>query len=211
MKIPNQEKIWDEISTNWKTFRVVPVKEAVDFIKKCKGNVLDLGCGSGRNFVKIPGKIYGVDFSKKQLKYSEESANKNKMSLILKKARAEKLPFKDNFFDKIICIATIHCIDSEKKREKALQEILRVLKKGGEALITIWNKDQEKFKKEPKEIMIAWSINNKKLMRYYYLYDKKEISHLVTGVGFKIIKILDKANKDSKYSKRNILVYVKKP
>ena len=211
MGISNQEKIWDAISAYWKTFRVVPVKEAISFIKGCKGNVLDIGCGSGRNFFGIPGKLYGVDFSKNQLKYAKEYADKNNIDVILKKSGAEKLPFPNNFFDKIICIATIHCIDSDKKRKESLNEIFRVLHSGGKALITVWDKDQEKFKKGPKEIMLPWNINNKKYSRYYYLYNKKEISGLLKEIGFKIIKILDKKTKDSLYSKRNILLYVKKP
>lgn len=216
MNVPNQERVWDRIAIGWKTFRVNPVSNSLIFIKNCRGNVLDLGCGSGRNFIKIPGKLYGTDFSSKMLGYARKYATKNKIPIILKKTRAEKLPFKDNFFDKIICIAVLHCITSEKKREKTLQEIFRVLKKGGKALITVWDKYQEKFKNEPKEIFRAWKVGDKKYNdrthnRYYYLYDKKEISALVKSVGFKIIKISDKETEDSKYSQKNILIYVKKP
>ncbi len=211
MKIPNQEKVWDKIACEWKTFRINPIEEAINFISNCNGTVLDLGCGSGRNFIPIPGKLYGLDFSKNQLKYAKEYAKKEKIKVIIKKGTIKKLPFKNEFFDKIISIATIHCIESKKDRERTLEEMFRVLKKGGQVLITVWNKNQKKFANGEKEILLSWKIGKKEYRRYYYLYDKKEIENLIKKIGFKITKILDKEMKKSKYSKRNILIYAKKP
>ena len=210
MKIPNQEKVWDKVACEWKTFRIKPIEEATTFISNCDGNVLDFGCGSGRNFIKIPGRLYGLDFSKNQLKYAKGYAKKQKIKVIIKKGTAEKLPFKNEFFNKIISIATIHCINSDKKRKKALEEIFRVLKKDGGVLIAVWDKDQEKFKNQNKEILLSWKIDERAYKRYYYLYNKKEIIELMQKIGFKILKVLDKGNKETGYSKRNILIYTKK-
>ena len=205
-----QEKVWDAISKPWKTYRVKSIEEAYEFLKNKKGKILDLGCGSGRNFVKINGIIYGVDFSSEQLKYARQYAKKTGIEAIMKKAEAHNLPFKNNFFDAAIFIATLHCIESSKKRKKSLKEIYRVLKPEAEAMITVWDKDQPRFKKSKKEIALPWKIGEKKYMRYCYLYDKKEITRLIKSVGFEITKILDKSVSDSRYSKRNIIVYVKK-
>ena len=206
----NQEKVWDAVAKRWQEYRTKPFKTVIDFIKNQKGKILDIGCGSGRNFTKTKGTIYAVDFSQKMLKYAKDYAKKKKFRVITTKASAENLPFKDNFFDRAIFIATLHCIESEEKRIDALRELHRVLKPGTEAIITVWNKDQPRFKKSRKEVMLSWDIDGKKYLRYYYLYDKEEIKEQVEGVGLNIIKIMDKNNPEDKYSMRNIILVVRK-
>jgi len=211
MEMENQEEVWDNIGRDWRVMRTTPVKEAIDFLKAKKGNVLDLACGSGRNFCRINGTIYAVDFSKKMLEYSEKYAKEANIKIKTKKASADNLPFEDNFFDAAIFIAGLHCIESDDKRKKSLMELHRVLKSGAEALITVWDKNQPKFRKlKQKEIKLAWNVDGKKFMRYYYLYDKEELMFLLKEVGFRILKIIDKENSDGFYSKRNIIFIVRK-
>ena len=214
----NQEKVWNKISKPWKTFRAKPLKEAVDFLnnamknKHCKCRILDLGCGSGRNFVKLNGgrMTYAVDFSKNQLKFAKQYAQKQKFNVKTIKAFAYNLPFKDNFFDAAIFIATLHCIPSAEKRKKALQELKRVMKKGSDALITVWDKNQPRFKNSEKEAFVPWRYNDKKYMRYYYLYNRDELKKLLKDAGFKIKKIFEKSATKGLYSSRNIVVAVRK-
>lgn len=196
-----QEEVWDKIALRWQEYKVKSTKEAVDFIKNKKGKILDFGCGSGRNFTKTNGTIYAVDFSQKMLNYAKDYAKKQKFKIITKKAPALKLPFKDNFFDRAIFIAILHCIDSEKKREKALKELYRVLKPKAEAMIFVWSKKQKRLKNKPKECMIPWTINGKKYYRYTYIYDKQELQKLLEKVGFKVLK----AKED-----KNIIIIVRK-
>ena len=196
-----QEKVWGSIAGKWQEYKVRPTKEAVDFIKNKKGKILDLGCGSGRNFARTKGIVYAVDFSQKMLDYAKDYAKKQKFKIITKKVSTSKLPFKDNFFDRAIFIATLHCIDSEKKREKALKELYRVLKPKAEAMIFVWGKKQKRIKNKPKECMIPWTINGKKYYRYTYIYNKQELQEILEKVGFKVIK----AKED-----KNIIVIVRK-
>jgi len=207
----NQQEIWDKIASPWKSFRVKPLKEIQDFLKNKKGNLLDLGCGSGRNFTKIEGLTYGVDFSEKMLEHAKKYAKKNNIKVEFVKAPANSLPFKDNFFDVGIFIAVLHCIETAKKREDTLRELLRVLKPNSEALVSIWDYNQKRFENKEKESFISWRYNKKTYMRYYYLYNEQEFVDLLKKVGFKIVKILNKNTSDSFYSKKNILAIVKKP
>ena len=206
----NQKEVWENIASPWKIFRVNPDKEVVDFFKDKSGKILDLACGSGRNFIKIDGTIYGVDFSKKMLKYAKEHIKKNNFDVELKNENATKLSFKDNFFDSAIFIRALHCIETEEGREKTLRELLRVLKPKSEALITVWNKDQPRFADLEKDSFIPWEHNGKKFMRYYHLYEKDEFFNLLKKVGFENIKIEDKENIEGTYSKKNIHAVVKK-
>jgi len=202
-----QEQVWDEISKEWKAYRCEPIPEVSDFLKEKSGKILDLCCGSGRNFVKIKGVFYGVDFSDKMLKYAEENAKKLGVEAVVKKSEASKLPFPDNYFDAAVFIAALHCIDSREEREQALKELKRVLKRGAEALISVWSKEQERFKDKPKEIKIPWKIEGREYQRYYYLYDRKEILDLLKLIGLEVKEIIEKPDS---YSEKNIVVRVQK-
>ncbi len=211
MRVPNQRIVWNKIAEPWKKFRVKPIEEVTDFLKNKKGRILDLGCGSGRNFSRIEGITYAVDFSKSMIEFAKQYADKEGFNVELTKAQSDELPFSDNFFDDAIFIAVLHCIKGSKKRERSLRELFRVLKPDSEAFITVWNKNQQKFSGSKKEILIPWKQDGEEYTRYYYLYDKNELEELLRKVGFKIVQINDAENPSGLYSKRNINVIVKKP
>ncbi|MEK6760885.1 MAG: class I SAM-dependent methyltransferase, partial [Nanoarchaeota archaeon] len=206
-----QEEIWNAISQPWAEFRLNPIDEVVDFLRDKKGKILDLGCGNGKHFSSMNGEIYGIDFSENMLKFAKQIAEKNKLNVNLTKTFAHSLPFKDNFFDAAIFVAVLHCIPDAKKREKALKELFRVLRPGAEAFITVWDKNQERFKNSGKESFVPWTYNEKKYMRYYYLYDTQEFLDLLKETGFEIVQLNNSTNPNGFYSKKNIDVIVRKP
>jgi len=191
-----QEQVWDEIALWWNKYKLkgFGTKDSIveEFISKNDKKVLDLGCGSGRNFFKFPwfkGIIYGVDFSSEMLKFAEQNAKQNNINVILKKANTWDLDFKDNFFDKIMCIAVLHCIEGKEKRDKTIKEMYRVLKPKGKIIITAWNKKAKRWKNKTKETKVSWNLEEtgKKVYRHYYLYDSEELISDLGGVGFKIL------------------------
>jgi tRNA (uracil-5-)-methyltransferase TRM9 len=201
----NQEEVWDNIALPWGKFRTRVSPTVVKFVKKQKGKILDIGCGSGRNFIKVKClEWWGVDFSKKMIESSEEEAKQKKMKVNLVKSPAEKLPFEEGFFDSVLCFAVIHCIDSATKRENALKEIFRVLRKGGEALIASWGPKSPRLKNKEKESFVPWTVREGegKQMRYTYVYDLSELEELCKKVGFEII---------NSWEERNVNVIVRKP
>ena len=208
IKKENQERICDNIAETWNKYKVERFgnKEGLlnKFIKKTDKRVLDLGCGSGRNFVKFKGTIYGVDFSQIMLDNAQKNAERIGVKAILKKSPVYKLDFENNYFDKALFIATLHCVDSDLKRKKALKELYRVLKPGGKAIITVWNKDSKRWKNKPKEKLVSWNVNGEKIWRYYYLFSPKELKDLIESVGFKVIK-------ESFPEARNIIMVLEKP
>ncbi len=74
MNIEIQAKVWDKIAKLWHKYRDRPIPEVVNFLQGKKGKILDLGCGSGRNFIKLDAELYAVDFSSEQLKHAREIA-----------------------------------------------------------------------------------------------------------------------------------------
>ncbi len=120
-------------------------------------SVLDVGCAKGfmiYDFLQlIPGlKIYGIDVSS----YAIENS-KNEVSQLLKIASADNLPFKDNSFDYVISINTIHNLDKSGCK-KALQEITRVSRKDAFITVDAYNTPDEK------ERMLNWNLTAKTIM-----------------------------------------------
>ena len=187
-----QEKVWDKIARPWKEFRHYEISHIVDFLKDRRGRVLDLGCGSGRNFVKDKDlDFYGVDFSKKMVELSKERG----IAKEVKKGGTDAIPYGDEFFDWVIFNAVLHCVDSSEKRRKSLREVYRVLKSGGEAIISVWGKRGcKRLGKGMKEGFVSWTVDGGKLERYTYIYDKDELENLLISTGFKIVKIWEDEN-----------------
>ena len=142
-----QERVWDAIAGKWAEFRSKPTEEVMEFLEGKKGDVLDLGCGSGRNVLDNGElKFYGVDFSGELLKIAE-----GKGYVELKKGFAYDVPYMDEVFDWVIFVRVLHCVDSAERRKKSLVEVYRVLKSGGEAMISVWGRGQDRVKNREKE------------------------------------------------------------
>jgi ubiquinone/menaquinone biosynthesis C-methylase UbiE len=200
MKTRSQKQVWDNIAPEWSEFKTSPAQHVIEFLKGKKGKILDLGSGSGRNLAGIPGgKMYLVDFSDKMIELAKKKAKEEKIDAEFVVSSMEKLPFEDNFFDYAISVAAFHCVEGEKNREKAVNELFRVLKKGGEAEICVWNKNTKWFRNSPKERLVKW---RDKGTRYYYLFEPEEIYKLAEKAGFKIVS--------KEEPQRNIIFVVKK-
>jgi tRNA (uracil-5-)-methyltransferase TRM9 len=202
-KIQSQEQIWNKIAAKWNKFREIPSPSVEGFLKDKKGKILDLGCGSGRNFSAFQKKseIYAVDFSKKMLDYAKLKAKKLKLKVKFTKSESNKLKFQDNFFYSAICIALLHCIDKKSKRQETIKELFRVLKPKAKALISVWGRNSPRLRNKPKECYVSWSIKDEKQERYTYIYDKEELEQELKSAGFKII---------NSWEERNLNIEVKK-
>lgn len=215
----NQEKVWDNISKRWYEYRKIKEKGVSSFLKGKSGKLLnksfassknkklksepakllDVGCGSGRNFVNQKGlEIYGIDFSVKMLELAGEEARRIGARVILKKGKSEKIPFKDEFFDYAICVAVLHCVDTDKKRKRTLKEIYRVLKNGGLAYISVWSRGGPRLSKikeivtsKVNECFIPWTVGEKKYPRYTYLFNAVEMKKMLEDAGFGIVSFED--------------------
>ena len=95
-------------------------------------NILDTGCGTGRNLLDLSklGNAVGLDLSDDALEYCK------KRNLEAKKGNVEEMPFQENTFDLVTSIDVIYhrWINSD---DKALREINRVLKPEGKAVIQV--------------------------------------------------------------------------
>jgi len=190
--VENQKEIWNFIADSWNKFRKKPFPDTVLKLseKWKRGKVLDLACGNGRNlapFVKNDFDCYGVDFSKKMVENAREMFRRRKLTAKFRIGDLIDIPFEDDFFDYVICIASFHHLN-KKDQVKSLKEIKRVLKNNGKLYLTVWNKWQGKFLFSKKEKSMSWKIKDKVFERYYYFFNFFEIKKLLKKSGFKIEK-----------------------
>lgn len=142
----DNKKVWDEIYHSGK-FLEYPDNNLVRFVSylfkepRNKG-LLDLGFGSGNNLlhlIKKGFKCYGCEISPEALRLTQKRLKKLELSADLKLLE-DKIPYTDNFFDIIVSWQVIYYNDREGL-EFIIQEINRVLKKGGKFLATLIRKN----------------------------------------------------------------------
>lgn len=100
---------------------------------KSQDKILDFGCGYGRSysyFEITQGQYYGIDISNAMIQSFKEKYPQVANQLHV--AEGENLPFENNFFNFIVCFGVFDAC----YQEEALFEMLRVLKHGGNILLT---------------------------------------------------------------------------
>ena len=143
--------------------------------------VLDAGCGNGKNIKYFQEKcnIMGFDYCSnlvsicKQRGYNVFEAN------IL------DIPLENETFDYIMSIAVIHHLDDEKLHLQAICELMRLLKKGGQLLITLWAYESDDYSKKKKFNKGHNFVKFNKSMRYYYVYDEAMLKNMLSTLDSK--------------------------
>ena len=111
------------------------------FLKNHIGKTLDFGFGTGENLIFLAQEgheIYGLETSQKALNITKKKFTNKKLKFNLKIFKSnEKLPFKDNFFDNIICLSVLSQLKNKKNLIHLLHEFNRTLKKNGILIIDI--------------------------------------------------------------------------
>lgn len=180
-----------------------------------RGRLLNVGCGHGPDFIPFKGsfELHGIDFSPKMLELARKYADKYKFSVNLVEADARNLPYADGSFDWAIAIATYHHIADKEARLQALKELRRVLRPGGEAFITVWNRWQPRFWLKGKDIQVPWRRKDGTFYRYYHLFSYGELEELTRQAGFEVVN----SSPESRYRfplkifSRNICILARKP
>jgi len=147
----SNKKIWDRVYQEWKgdAFKMDENTPRIFrlFKRRKIRRILDLGCGAGRHtifFSKKGFELYGIDVSSEGVKIARQRLNRAGLSVNLKIGSIySTLPYRDNFFDAVICIRTLNHAKIKDIR-KAILEIERVLIRGGLVFVTVRKKISKK-------------------------------------------------------------------
>jgi ubiquinone/menaquinone biosynthesis C-methylase UbiE len=197
------EKTWDAIADSFNTTRQNPWKYCLNFIDSLKETdvVADLGCGNGRHVFPCAeqcSSVFGVDISVEMLNIVKMKLHMKSMrNVSLVHADVVQLPIADNMLDAVLFIASLHNIQGKEHRHAALQEVMRVLKPQGSALISVWSRWQDKYYKyflkqfivrsrDFGNINVYWRQHNLSVPRFYHLYGKAEFLQELRDAGFRI-------------------------
>lgn len=160
-----------------------------------KDRVLDIGCGVGVDALNVATKvkqITGLDVDNKSLEIAQKSlAHKNFKNIKFKFHDANtKLPFANQSFQKVICSDVLEHL---KKRNFALSEIKRVLKKNG-LLFLVTDNPNTNWKKQLKKYGFFYYAD----YDHKYEYPKEEILNILKRNGY-MIKSVDPVTYDTPY------------
>lgn len=125
-----QKQSW--LQRQWHSRKLASV---IGYIRNQPMRVLDVGCNSGWFLNEVSralnkSECHGIDLFPAAIKYGQKHYPKLKLKL----ADAQKLPYKDNSFDLIICTEVVeHVVDLPKM----LREMSRVAKPGAQVIIEV--------------------------------------------------------------------------
>jgi ubiquinone/menaquinone biosynthesis C-methylase UbiE len=102
-----------------------------EMLKDLRGEILEIGAGTGANFQYYPktAHVTATEPDPYMLERARKKAAQAEATITLQQVSAEELPFPDANFD---CIIDTLVLCSVGNPRKALSEIMRVLKPGGE-------------------------------------------------------------------------------
>lgn len=123
-----QVKVYDEMVEKSPTgHQYIYTKRTLRLLDRVipkKGKILDIGCGTGHIAQNLDREWYGVDISPKSIEVAKKYYKEAKVGDITK-----KIPFKNNFFDIVLSISTLH--HTFDHINEVVSEVKKVLKNNG--------------------------------------------------------------------------------
>ncbi|MBU0686832.1 MAG: class I SAM-dependent methyltransferase [Candidatus Margulisbacteria bacterium] len=195
------------------------LKLAINFCSK-HDKILDLACGYGRItllLAKLGYDIQGIDIESKYIKSARSNAKKQKLRVTFAIGNIRKMPYTNEFFDKIICLwSSFNYILLKNEQIQSLNEIFRVLRSGGQAIFEMDNAEKKGLKqlleikgKGPGRRLLPQMIRysqNKYLPEMRYFHDRQTLTKICNASKFKRFKIGLK----NLYGERRLILYLYK-
>ena len=188
----NVREVYEVIAQHFSATRYKGWPKVEEFLHSIAPHSIcyDIGSGNGK-YHNINKSLYmiGIDPCYNLLREARQNQKSQNIH-----ADGLSVPFKSYSGDAAISIAVIHHFSTIERRIMAIKEILRVIKIGGRALITVWAKEQKKFENEEgQDLMVAWHLSKKKdknnpdqkeevYQRYYHVFVKGELEGLIEQI-----------------------------
>ena len=228
----HQGDIWDREYKNPKlvTGKEDPQSDTLRFLKFLKKEekykvedktILDLGCGTGRNsnyLAELGNKVIGIEISKTALVVAQARADRGRLGPTVQYRLGDigkPYDISDNSVDIILDVTSSNSLD-EKGREIYLEEMNRVLKKGGHVFVRALCKDGNKnvknlLKQSPGKEYDTYIIKGIGLTER--VFSKEDFVKMYSKY-FKILKLEKKTNyttfNNRIYKRDYWLAYLKK-
>jgi len=168
-------------------------------------SVLDVGCGNGRLLEAFQDKninYLGVDNSLELIALAQK--NYPNYKFLVKDIL--DLSCLDKQYDLVISVAVLHHLPSFELRCQALQQMLSVVKDGGQIMFSVWrlwnNKKYRplllkniwqkiigRYELEIGDLLFPWKKGTSQ--RYYHAFTKRELKKLIKAAGVDNFKLIE--------------------
>ena len=134
-------EFYETIAQHFSKTRYLPWPRVKEFVESLPfGSLLaDIGCGNGKYMACVnptSSACMGGDRSASLVKISSE---RGFQSMVLD---CMTVPLRSNAFDAALSIAVLHHLSTVQHRMKALMELVRILRVGGQGLVYVWAQEQ---------------------------------------------------------------------
>ena len=153
-------------------------------------NILDVGCGTGQTAAYLANtygaNVIGIDINPTMVAKAKKRMKQNRLEVNIIQASIENIPLPDDVFDFIISESVLSFVN----KEKAINEIFRLLKNGGRFIAIEQTMLNRLTEKEENEIIQFYGFKA--------LYMENDWVSLLNQAGFKHIHIQKSSSIDSR-------------
>ncbi|MFC5135862.1 MULTISPECIES: class I SAM-dependent methyltransferase [Haloferacaceae] len=178
------QSTYDRIAGHFSKTREYAWPEVEAFLEGRTGDrALDVGCGNGRHTELLADHApvtVGVDLSRGLLREAGRRARDRGFDdrATFVHGDAAALPIGADAVDLAVYVATLHHLSPRSERVRSLNELARVLRSDGVALVSAWSTAHDGFDREEGfDTTVDWTLpGGETVPRYFHIYDPEEFA-----------------------------------
>uniref|UniRef100_A0A8C3SU69 Methyltransferase type 11 domain-containing protein n=1 Tax=Chelydra serpentina TaxID=8475 RepID=A0A8C3SU69_CHESE len=147
-------RVYEKIAPHFRDARYKAWPKVQQFLSDQEPGSLiaDIGCGNGK-YLHINSQTYklGCDYCFPLV----ESARNDGHEVMV--CHSLYLPYRNECFDVVLSIAVIHHFSTKERRVRAIKEMARTLRVGGQMMIYVWAMEQKRRKFEKQDVFVPWN------------------------------------------------------
>jgi ubiquinone/menaquinone biosynthesis C-methylase UbiE len=204
----------------------------LDFMSRLKNGdtLVDVGAGNARLLDVVPEGVnyIGIEPSSSLREFAKRRLPSHRQSKMMA-GGFPKIDLEDDVADAVTCIAVLHHVPSEAERHESIQELHRILKPGGQLILSVWNLRSKRFLSwemlkrawmripgfkggDKGDLYYIWKAGKTPRNRYVHAFTLKEFRSLFSDEDWEIEKIngYDKTGWTNWFLGRNLVAVVTK-
>ena len=143
---------------------------------------LDVGCGNGRHTELLADhaeRVVGLDVSRGLLGEARARATERGFDATFLQGDAAALPLRTETVDLAVYVAAVHHLAPRARRVASLDELARVLTRGGRGLVSAWSTVHDRFTEQEDDrgfdTTVDWTLpGGETVPRFYHIYAPAE-------------------------------------
>ncbi|AUV81364.1 SAM-dependent methyltransferase [Salinigranum rubrum] len=181
--VVNTMRTYDRIATHFAATREYAWPEVETFLAERRGALaLDVGCGNGRHTELLADhaeRVVGLDVSRGLLGEARARATDRGFDAAFLQGDAAALPLQTETVDLAVYVAAVHHLTPRARRVASLDELARVLTRGGRGLVSAWSTTHDRFAEQESDrgfdTTVDWTLpGGETVPRFYHIYAPAE-------------------------------------